>query len=845
MIRSDKSHKQKLELEVLRTLSTVGNEQRQTMNISNDEQQQQHINKKFKPDDNDHSIDDQRETTTKKKYNVLILGGSYGSLFGIKLVMAGHDVTLICTQKSANIFNEKGSVVKIPIRDLENKFIDLNSHHISTTVSGSGKLTASTPDQVVLMDASSTSSIFDLVVLAMQEPQYSAPDVRNLVLSVAKAGIPVMAITNMPLLPYLARIPALGGDGGDAGVSITQHAALRSCYTDPELWDAFLSSKKDGSNTSTNGGDSAGDIGLTSCEFTQCSPDPQAFRPDSDGGPNVLQVRLPTNFKAARFEADGPTEMLRQLEEDIQNIRYKYDDDADAIEIPVKLRVHDSVMVPLAKWAMLLAGNYRCIQKFPKPVISIQEAVVGDDRTTSSATPTPTVANQVYDWVVQDLCCDGLGGKQEDFVPFSKYAKAAQSLKSPSSAARALQNGATNIERVDKVVQLLGLQRGKHLDAVDEIVQIVDEWLLENKKKETLSSSNEGKPAVIKRFYPIGTPGVPWTPAEDDEWRKQCEKHRSYDDDVLQRLNQLRDDGSLTRCGLRLEEYPSGLVKSSTTDNNYTLMAIVPEKWSSDPTAINVLVTGGVHGYETSGVHGAIHFVANDYETLLKSIGSDGITINLVVCPCVTPWAYEHVQRWNADLQDPNRSFKVGNETPESCAVMTFLQELQRTHGFTEFDIHLDLHETTDTDETEFMPAKHAKAGLDYNGETIPDGFYLVADEKALAEDVRQFHRSVLQAVQHVTHLAPADTNGNIIDIPIAEEALILVPARDLGICGGGATPVKYVGTTEVYPDSDKLPQDPAKRSELCNQAQSAAIHGAIDFLISKRRSSGKIATGK
>mmetsp|Transcript_41209 Transcript_41209/g.98694 ORF Transcript_41209/g.98694 Transcript_41209/m.98694 type:complete len:628 (+) Transcript_41209:92-1975(+) len=351
----------------------------------------------------------------------------------------------------------------------------------------------------------------------------------------------------------------------------------------------------------------------------------------------------------------------------------------------------------------------------------------------------------------------------------------------------------------------------------------------------TESTSKEMESNGIKRFYPVGTPGTPWTSSEDEQWKKLCQKHRSYDDDVLQKLNKLRDDGTLKKCGLLLHEYGR---RQCESEFDYTLMAVVPEEWNSSPDAINVLVTGGVHGYETSGVQGAIHFLANDYykSFVVKSNDETPIIINLVVCPCVTPWAYEHIQRWNSDLNDPNRSFKLGSETPESLAVMKFLETLRDKHAFTEFDVHLDLHETTDTDATEFMPAKHAKAGLDYEDEVIPDGFYLVGDEKSAPNDIRQFHRSVLQSVQKVTHVAPPDTNGCIIDIPIAEEGLILVPARDLGICGGGVTPVRYVGTTEVYPDSDKLPKDPLERSQVCNQAQSAAIHGAIEFLVNKRQ---------
>jgi hypothetical protein len=235
----------------------------------------------------------------------------------------------------------------------------------------------------------------------------------------------------MPPLPYLARIP---------GIDAAQCAGS---FTDPSVWDSF-------------------DPKL----MTLCSPDPQAFRPP-DEEVNVLQVRLPTNFKAARFESDAHTAMLRAIAADIEAARLEAK--GEKIELPVKLKVHDSVFVPLAKWAMLLAGNYRCVQA--DAMRSIQEAVHTDLEESRA----------VYGWVV-DLCVS-LGASPDDMVPFEKYAKAAQSLQSPSSAARALASGAPNIERVDRLVQTVAAQRGKRSDVVDEIVALVDSWLVRNRRK--------------------------------------------------------------------------------------------------------------------------------------------------------------------------------------------------------------------------------------------------------------------------------------------------------------------------------------------------------------------------
>jgi hypothetical protein len=286
-----------------------------------------------------------------------------------------------------------------------------------------GELSACSP-------AEASPAGHDLVVLGMQEPQYGAPGVRELLDAVAKAKVPCMSIMNMPPLPYLARVP---------GVSAS---ACRSCYTDPAVWDSF-------------------DPKL----MTLCSPDPQAFRPPGEKV-NVLQVRLPTNFKSARFDSDAHTAILRQMQADIEAARF--DTGTGKIELPVKLKVHDSVFVPLAKWAMLLAGNYRCVTK--DGIRSIKEAVHTDLEASRS----------VYNGVVR--LCVSLGADEKDLVPFEKYAAAAQGLASPSSAARALYAGAPNIERVDRLVQVIAKQQGMQSAAVDEIVALVDARLELNRK---------------------------------------------------------------------------------------------------------------------------------------------------------------------------------------------------------------------------------------------------------------------------------------------------------------------------------------------------------------------------
>jgi hypothetical protein len=351
------------------------------------------------------------------KKNVLIMGASYGSLLGMKLALAGHDVQLVCLPQEATLINERGAIVRLPVKGRE-ALVEVETRKLA------GKLSALGPAEV-------DPARYDLIGLAMQEPQYRSPGVRELLDAVAKSRVPCMSIMNMPPLPYLARIPGI-----DA-------AKCADSFTDPTVWSSF--------DPKT---------------MTLCSPDPQAFRPPEEPV-NVLQVRLPTNFKAARFDSDADTAMLRGLERDIEAARFEVG--GERVELPVKLKVHDSVFVPLAKWAMLLAGNYRCVQA--EGVRSIKEAVHGDLAAT----------REVYEWVA--ALCVSLGAQREDMVPFEKYANAAQSLGSPSSAARALAAGAQNIERVDRLVQSVAAQRGLRNAQVDETVALVDAWLVRNRRK--------------------------------------------------------------------------------------------------------------------------------------------------------------------------------------------------------------------------------------------------------------------------------------------------------------------------------------------------------------------------
>jgi len=350
-------------------------------------------------------------------YKIMIMGASYGSLLASKVLFGGHSVHLICLPAEADLINSEGFRVRMPIRGRKDP-IEIDSRKLPGKVSAGGTAGVNPAD-------------YDLVGLAMQEPQYRSPGVRELLDAVAKSRVPCMSIMNMPPLPYVRRISGLNYD------------LLKPAYTDPTVWDSF--------DPET---------------LTLCSPDPQAIRPPEEKV-NVLQVTLPTNFKVARLKDEKATGILRQLEKDIDAVRFDTPD--GKIELPVKLRVYDSIFVPLAKWAMLLAGNYRCVTK--DGMRTAQEAVHSDIETSRS----------VYNFVV-DLCAK-LGANPNDLVPFEKYAAAAQSLVRPASAARALNNGLPNIERADKLVQLIARQKGLSHPVIDAGVALVDARLEANRKK--------------------------------------------------------------------------------------------------------------------------------------------------------------------------------------------------------------------------------------------------------------------------------------------------------------------------------------------------------------------------
>ncbi|MFT2090207.1 M14 family metallocarboxypeptidase [Paraglaciecola sp. 2405UD69-4] len=298
-------------------------------------------------------------------------------------------------------------------------------------------------------------------------------------------------------------------------------------------------------------------------------------------------------------------------------------------------------------------------------------------------------------------------------------------------------------------------------------------------------------------IYPIGKPGQKWGEEHKRLWLASQTKKRSYQDDVVSQLSSLATQFDIEQHGTL--HYEAG---------EFPLYALGSLSW--DKNKPNVLITGGVHGYETSGVLGALRFA----ETEAKHYQDK---FNLMIVPCVSPWGYETINRWNPDAIDPNRSFYSNSPAQESAALMKLVAGL-------DFIMHIDLHETTDTDNSEFRPALSARDAVEHKEWAIPDGFYTVGDS---ANPCADFQRAIIEAVEKVTHIAPADETGRIIGEKIQQKGVINYDVKPLGLCASVSN-AKFVSTTEVYPDSPKVD------GENCILAQVAAVKGALDFVLSQ-----------
>lgn len=300
--------------------------------------------------------------------------------------------------------------------------------------------------------------------------------------------------------------------------------------------------------------------------------------------------------------------------------------------------------------------------------------------------------------------------------------------------------------------------------------------------------------------YDIGVHGQPWAAAQRDQWRARQLQQRRFDRDVVSRIDALAG---------RYQKVEYGQLDYA--GETYRLLALRDRVF--DPALPTALVTGGVHGYETSGVMGVLEFLENE------AIAYAG-RINLLAVPCVSPWAYERINRWNYDAIDPNRNFCTDSPAREALALIELVGSVNN-----EFLLHIDLHETTDSDETEFRPAVAARDGQIYERGEIPDGFYLVDDSE---NPQPRFQQAIIAAVEQVTHIAPADANGEIIGSPVAAHGVIEYPLRRLALATS-ITGARYTSITEVYPDSEHT--GPSE----CIRAQVTAICAALNYALAHR----------
>ncbi|MFU8784119.1 M14 family metallocarboxypeptidase [Aliidiomarina sp.] len=302
--------------------------------------------------------------------------------------------------------------------------------------------------------------------------------------------------------------------------------------------------------------------------------------------------------------------------------------------------------------------------------------------------------------------------------------------------------------------------------------------------------------------YHIGTQGEAWGSEEKQQWLREQKVQRSYQDDVLSELDACKNDFDVVQYG----ELPY----SQFGFQDYPLFAVKTRDWQNGkPT---VLVTGGVHGYETSGVHGALRFLQTQARHYTDAF-------NVLVVPCISPWGYETINRWNPSANDPNRSFvrsSAPNQVGEAAQLQSYLDKLAA-----DIVMHIDLHETTDSDNSEFRPALAARDGTVNTNWNIPDGFYLVGDSE---NPQPAFQKSILDSVQKVTHVAEADDDGKLIGEPLAQFGVINYNGKKYGLCMG-LTNANYVSTTEVYPDSANA------TPEECILAQVAAVVGGLNYV--------------
>ncbi len=341
--------------------------------------------------------------------NVLVLGAAYGLLPAVRVLLSGHRVTVVCRTSEQVALAAHGARITSLRRDGKS----------DTALSVGARIGQAPADELQLAGVDLDLARFDIVFLAMSEPQYASDEVAGLLRRIGQANVPVVSLMNALPPPFLSRLGT---------IDVSQ---LRAGFT---AWDVWQD--------------------LEPALVSAASPDAQAIRPDPARS-NELSITLASNFKIAPFAQPAHQSLIETIARDVSAYRL------DGRALTVRVIAHPSLFVPLAKWPMLIAGNCRCVHQ-DGSVVSIADAVGADLEASRS----------IYDQTIEIIMSAGAG--EGEVVPFAHYARAARSLIRPSSFARAISAGAPNIERVDKIVQLSGRSLGIDVPGINQIVEMVD-----------------------------------------------------------------------------------------------------------------------------------------------------------------------------------------------------------------------------------------------------------------------------------------------------------------------------------------------------------------------------------
>ena len=315
-----------------------------------------------------------------------------------------------------------------------------------------------------------------------------------------------------------------------------------------------------------------------------------------------------------------------------------------------------------------------------------------------------------------------------------------------------------------------------------------------------------------------------WTETDKLEWLSKQTFQRSYEKQVLSRISKLKDTsealkirpyGRLTLQGRKELALDGAVLSAKEYEDRYPLF--YAEVGDITNGKINIIVTGGTHGYEESGVYGALEFLERDALDY-----SD--RFNFLVFPCLSPFAYEVNQRWTHDAWDPNRSFDRSKPyVPEAQLVMDVLDEARQRVGH-DFAAAVDLHETPDRDKT-MMPPQYQRYGIDLKPEDvlIPNGYYLISSESNEAQGLAS---RIVETVRKVTPIAPdpeihgaKNENGVVVERgeDTTHQGLNMEYMRTLA---------ENSFTTEIYPEIHPEPRG----SEEAIAAQRATVLGMLSW---------------